>query len=98
MRRLFALLVLLPVLGAPLFAAEEDEAAPFPAKGTTIPGPYHVRNITGPRTLYYHCLVCRNGLNPVAAIFVQPRRRKTWEGVKPRTGRPNWPKRNSPNA
>jgi len=94
MRRLFALLVLLPVLGAPLFAADEDEAAPFPAKGTTIPGPYHVRNITGPRTLYYHCLVCRNGLNPVAAIFVQPPLPEDLEGDKAKDWLLEWTKEN----
>jgi hypothetical protein len=73
MRRLFALLALLPILGAPLFAADDEAKMPvFPDRGTTILGPYHVLNKTGPRKNYYHCLVCSNGLNPVAAIFVQP--------------------------
>jgi hypothetical protein len=92
MRRLFALLVLTTVVTAPLFAADDDETPVFPAKGSTIPGPCHVRNITGPRTLYYHCLVCRNGLNPVAAIFVQPPVPDDLEGDKAKDWLLDWTK------
>lgn len=73
MRRLFTLLLLLPLVAAPLFAADDDDKPPpFPGKGSAIPGPYHVRNVTGPRKGRFHCLVCRNGLSPTAAVFVQP--------------------------
>lgn len=74
MRRCFALLVLVPVLAVPLFAADEDEPPPFPGKGAAIPGPYHVLNVTGPRHGRFHCLVCRNGLSPTAALFVTPQK------------------------
>jgi len=74
MRRQFTLLVLLPVLAAPLFADDEPNGPKFPEKESLILGPYHVKNVTGPRKDRYHCLVCRNGLNPVAAIFVEPQK------------------------
>lgn len=68
------LLVALLLAVPPSNAADDDEPkATFPAKGADIPGPFHVLNITGPRKGRYHCLVCRNGLNPVACIFVRPR-------------------------
>lgn len=74
MRRLFTLLFLLPIVAAPLFAADDDEdkPPPFPGKGSAIPGPYHVLNVSGPRKGRFHCLVCRNGLSPTAAVFIQP--------------------------
>jgi hypothetical protein len=74
MRRLFTLLFLVPILAAPSFADDEQKGPTFPEPGSSIPGPYHVRNITGPRKGYYHCLVCRNGLNPVAAVLVEPQK------------------------
>lgn len=49
-----------------------DEGPQYPQPGSEIPGPFHVLNITGPRKNRYHCLVCRNKLQPVAAIFIQP--------------------------
>jgi hypothetical protein len=76
MRRFFALLVLTcTILGvAPLGAADDEEKKPkFPEKDAFIPGPFHVLNLNGARKGRYHCLICRNGLNPVAAIFVQPK-------------------------
>ncbi|MBY0526506.1 MAG: hypothetical protein K2R98_24135 [Gemmataceae bacterium] len=77
MRRLFTLVVLafsLIVAIAPLGAADDDEPKKkFPEKESPIPGPFHVRNVNGERKGRYHCLVCRNGLNPVAAVFVQPK-------------------------
>jgi len=96
MRRLFALLVLLPVLGAPLFAADDDESKgpTFPDKGSSILGPFHVLNKTGPRKNYYHCLVCSNGLNPVAAIFVQPPLPEDLQGEKAKEWLLDWTKEN----
>jgi len=76
MRRLFTLLVLAcTILGvAPLGAADDEEKKPkFPQKDAFIPGPFHVLNLNGARKGRYHCLICANGLNPVAAIFVQPK-------------------------
>lgn len=47
MRRVLAFLVLVPVVVAPLLAADNDPP-PFPEKGSFLPGPYHALNITGP--------------------------------------------------
>jgi hypothetical protein len=73
-RRFFTSLVLgcglLAAVGAS--GADEDDKPQFPQPGSEIPGPFHVLNITGARKNRYHCLVCRNMLQPVAAIFVQP--------------------------
>ena len=76
-RRLLMSVVLLcgflAVISAQGAADEDDKKMPeFPQAGSEIPGPFHVLNVTGMRKGRYHCLVCRNTLQPVAAIFVQP--------------------------
>lgn len=77
-RRLFALLVLFGGILAVVNArgADDDNGKPnlpeFPQPGSEIPGPCRVLNITGMRRDRYHCLVCRNVLQPAAAIFVRP--------------------------
>src|SRR5262245_17245649 len=50
--------------------ADEPPKAELKAGGL-LPGPFHVYNVTGERKDKLSCLVCRNGLNPVAAIFVR---------------------------
>lgn len=37
-----------------------------------LPGPFMSLNATGERADKVHCLFCRHGLNPVAAVFVRP--------------------------
>lgn len=70
-------LALFLLLGAAGIVGAADEpkkpAGPaYPQKGSFIPGPFHVLNLTGESRGRYHCLVCENGLNPVAAVFVRP--------------------------
>ncbi len=53
-------------------ADDDDEKVVYPKPGALIPGPFHVLNLTGPRAGRYHSLVVRYGLQPVAAVFIQP--------------------------
>jgi len=39
--------------------------------GEMIPSAFHPLNVTGPHAGKMHCLVCENGLNPVAMIFAR---------------------------
>src|SRR5208283_1013872 len=50
---------------------DKPDEPKFPAVGSVIPGPFHVLNFNGDRKGRYHCLVCRNGLSPVALIFAR---------------------------
>jgi hypothetical protein len=51
-------------------------AAPEPKKsglkpGNDLPGPFSPYNITGKHVGRFHCLVCQNGQNPVALVFIR---------------------------
>lgn len=50
--------------------ADEPPAAELKAGGL-LPGPFHIYNVTGERADKLSCLICRNGLNPVMAIFAR---------------------------
>jgi hypothetical protein len=64
-------------VGLSLVAAQEDKddkGPKYPAPGALIPGPLvKVLNTTGERKGRYHCLIVRNALHPVAAIFAKLR-------------------------
>lgn len=81
--RFFAMLGVLGLLGTcwtVTVAQEKDkDAGPaYPAAGSLIPGPLvKVLNVTGERKGRYHCLIVRNGLHPVAAVFVRLRDKDT---------------------
>ena len=49
----------------------KDDEPKYPEVGSTIPGPFNVLNVTGERKGRYHCLVCRNALNAVGAVYVR---------------------------
>jgi hypothetical protein len=42
-----------------------------PQVGWQVPGPFHPLNVTGPDAGEKVCLYCKNGANPVAAVFAR---------------------------
>jgi len=62
-------LMLALFVGALLPAADAPQSGP--KVGERIPGPFHPLNVTGAKAGEKHCLVCENGLNPVAMIFAR---------------------------
>jgi hypothetical protein len=63
------------LLAGSVLAAEKIESGP--QVGKKIPGPFHPLNVTGAKAGEKNCLVCQNGLNPVAMIFA----RETSDGL-----------------
>jgi hypothetical protein len=48
-----------------------DELKSGPAAGQKLPGPFHPLNVTGEDAGKKACLYCKNGDNPVAAVFAR---------------------------
>jgi hypothetical protein len=67
MRPRFALALAVIVLAA---AAPESKKAGL-KPGNDLPGTFSPYNITGKHPGTFHCLVCENGLNPVALVFIR---------------------------
>jgi hypothetical protein len=57
------------LLAGSVLAAEKVESGP--QVGKKIPGAFHPLNVTGAKAGEKNCLVCQNGLNPVAMIFAR---------------------------
>lgn len=52
-------------------SAQEAAVKSGPQKDQLLPGPFHPYNATGTHAGRPHCLVCRFGLDPVAAVFAR---------------------------
>lgn len=70
-------MLLMPLLALGFLTAvsvgdDDEPKVAYPKPGAALPGPFHTLNVTGPRLGRYHSLVCRNGLQPAAVIFVRP--------------------------
>ena len=68
--RVRMVLMLTAVLTATAVWAGDDPPSGLKS-GTKTPGPFHAYNVTGKYAGQFHCLVCRYGLSPVAAVFVR---------------------------
>jgi hypothetical protein len=60
--------LLLALVGSAALAAPPVSG---PQAGEKVPGPFKPLNVTGSEAGQKSCLYCRNGANPVAAVFVR---------------------------